>query len=439
VGTYPQEYDFVELYHQLDPMRPLTGGGADSALYVDWQRELARSYDVKTLLANGIARGGSRPITHLFTGTRGAGKTTELHRIKTILENGIKVPGRDRPKQFFVSVLVADKWLDLAELRAEDLSFQIVRQLITDLTDAHYKPTGRVRDFFRRLADDLKKIGIDAIEVGSQSIKITLKIQEITNKTTRQKFRELLQGNLPTIYDIINNELLTSARKYLRETLDIDEVLVIVDDLDRIPLESGHDQLFVHHPGQLRALNCPILYTVPIDLAHSSRQNVIGDTFGTQIVTLPIMPFLDRDGKVNERAASNLREIVRRRVEAAGITLDALFETEELLTETLAASGGHVRTLFVLLLSMLHRMETLPIVGSVVDDSLHFNAATLALPLTSEKWRILDEVHRTKRQVNDNREAWNELLREFYVLTYLDKGGYWFDWNPQLRYTDSGR
>jgi len=78
--------DIADLYQQFNPMKPLTADDADRALYVDWQRELRGSDDdVKFRLARGIARSGGQAVTHLFTGPRGVGKTTELYRVKHLL------------------------------------------------------------------------------------------------------------------------------------------------------------------------------------------------------------------------------------------------------------------------------------------------------------------------------------------------------------------
>jgi hypothetical protein len=109
---------------QFDPLRPLEAGETD--LYVDWQDRLDTADDVKVRLANSIARSPG-PVTRLFTGHRGAGKTTELNRVRQRLEDG--VGGR----RVFVSMLFAERWVHLDDVQPEDLVYQIVRQLVTDL------------------------------------------------------------------------------------------------------------------------------------------------------------------------------------------------------------------------------------------------------------------------------------------------------------------
>ncbi len=124
------------LYQKLDPLQPLPA--EDTQLYVDWQRELYGRDDIKLQLARGFARSSAGvPVTRLFTGHRGTGKTTELNRVKQMLEQ----PHADGAggRKIFVSFLECEKWVDLNNLEPPDLILQMVRQLVLDLK------AGRVR------------------------------------------------------------------------------------------------------------------------------------------------------------------------------------------------------------------------------------------------------------------------------------------------------
>ena len=424
----------ADLYQQFDPMRPLTAADqADRALYVDWQHQLGLD-DVKLRLARGIARAGGQAVIHLFTGPRGVGKTTELYRVKHLLEEG------QAEKRFFVSMLLAEEWLNLEDVQPEELSFQIVRQLVTDLRQAGFNPNGTVREFFRKLGLEFnKKLGLDTIEIGHDPFKFTFKSQDVP-PSRRREFRELLQGQLPRIYDMVNDQLITGARRWLAQERAVDDILIIVDEIDRIPeLGSNHERLFIGRSNTLRALDCHVLYTIPIELAFSSRQSALRDIYGTETLTLPLMPVLDPVGNVHQHAQNALREIVKRRADAAKLEIQLLFEEEEQFTEVLSASGGHVRTLFVLLRSMLNRVEQLPVTRSTVQRSLRGTAADLARPLSKSDWSLLEQVHSTKTPVNGaDSDIWNRLLRDSYVFTYYQEGrGYWYDRNPLLNYTEA--
>lgn len=57
----------------------------------------------------------------MFTGHRGVGKTTELKRVKRMLEDG------EAGRPMFVSLLEVEQWLDLQDVQAPDIIFHMVR------------------------------------------------------------------------------------------------------------------------------------------------------------------------------------------------------------------------------------------------------------------------------------------------------------------------
>ncbi|MGH8902734.1 MAG: hypothetical protein ACRDYA_13920 [Egibacteraceae bacterium] len=420
------------LFRQFDPMRPL--GAEENDLYVDWQNKLDLADDVKQRLVNAITfdRG---PLCRLFTGHRGAGKTTELNRVKQRLECG--AAGR----KLFVSMLFAEEWVDLEDVQPEDLVFQVVRQLVLDLRGAgcSFAETS-FRTFFSLFR---KAVAVEGVELGTDPLKVSLTLKDLPS--ARPQFRRLLQRQLPTIYDLVNNEILEEARRTLAER-GFDDILIIVDQLDRIPQKplnerglTNHESLFLDHAGTLRALRCSVLYTVPIELAYSHCHNRLLDVYGGSILTLPAIPVRDRDGKDSPSGLSVLREIVELRARKAEVALDGMFESPELLTEVLRSSGGHVRGLFVLLRSILERTGKLPITQALADRSLSSAAADMARSLRPGAWELLDEVHTSHQPVGENFDAWNGLLRDRFVLAYRDEHGDWYDRNPLLELVQSGR
>jgi hypothetical protein len=79
----------AELTQQIDPWRPLPAAeGKEGELYVDWQKALGGD-DGKLRLSREIARRSGQAAAHLLTGLHGTGKTTELYRVKNLLEAGV--------------------------------------------------------------------------------------------------------------------------------------------------------------------------------------------------------------------------------------------------------------------------------------------------------------------------------------------------------------
>jgi len=196
-------------------------------------------------------------------------------------------------------MLFAERWVHLDDVQPEDLVFQIVRQLVTDLKQAGVtfaetsfrNALGGLRDFLRG------RVVIDSADVGIDPLSVSLQFEAFP--TARKEFRNLL----PTIYDLTNNEILAKARVWLAQQKNggYADIAIIVDQLDRIPRKplngyTNHENLFLDHAGALRALNCDVLYTIPIELAYSRANARLQDAYGSEILALPAVPVSTRGG-----------------------------------------------------------------------------------------------------------------------------------------------
>lgn len=429
------------LYAALDPLRPL--GAKEDALYVDWQKELdPQATDTKSRLARAFIRNASpeRPITRLLTGHKGSGKTTELNRVRRRLYEG------DEDKRVFVSTLFAQRWLDLEDLQPEDLVLQIVRQLVTDLGEAGM-PLGEKRftEFLRSLTQKVRGVQLEKAEVGLQPLKFSFALQDFP--TARDEFREVLRGQLPTVFDLVNKELLPAAREHVRGNGGYDDILLIVDDLDKIPQKilangrvTNHENLFLDNAATLRAITCSLLLTVPIELAYSPAQGRLRDDYGALIVTVPLISIADREGNRNQSGEDAMIEILGRRAQAAfgGETSEPLeaamriFSDEDLLRRVVCLSGGHVRSLLVLVTELLDWIEELPITETTVSRYIPRAAKDLARALSKSDRLLLKELEASGEPPEDPR-FW-DLVRNHYVFAYeAGDEEYWYGLNPLIK------
>ena len=423
------------LYQQFDPTRPLE---ADSDLYVDWQRELRRD-DIKQRLANSVSLAGDIAVSRLLTGHRGVGKTTELKRVKRILEGDPGAGAFSIGRKYFVSLLEAEQWLDLHDVAPPDIIFHIVRQLVDDLNEAGFGfAATSFGQFFKEFRDILtSQVELKSIDIPTDIAKFGLVLKQVP--VARSTLRSLLQGHLPKIYDLINNVILKKARQWLKQQKGCDDILVIVDELDRIPQKviteqglTNHVNIFLDGAGTLRSLNCNVLYTVPIELAYSSGRERLKAAYATEILTLPVIPVNRRDGSAFEDGLQTMDRIVEERTVEAGATIDEFFSDRELLRRLCSLSGGHVRMLFILIRSAIERQNELPITPEVVELTVKRGAIDISLAVDANRWQALDEVHRTKKPVEEDPELWYGLLKDLFVYGYEDELGVWYDWNPLL-------
>ncbi len=416
------------LYQQFDPARALEAD--EEGLYVDWQKKLGLD-DVKIRLSQSIALSGSLPVCRLFTGHRGVGKTTELKRVKRILERG-----QDGSK-LFVCLLEAEQWMHLEDVTATDIVFHMVRQIVDDLKQAGFDfGMTKLTEFFAELGELLKAdVDLKGIKVaGVAEFSVALK----DNPAIRGTLRKLLEGHLPTIFDLINKVILKEAREWLAkpDRGGYTGILVVVDQLDRIPRKvindqglTNHENLFLDNAGQLKFLGCDTLYTVPIELAYSRCRDRLKSAYAAEILTLPLIPVSQRDDAVFEPGLEALCEIVERRTRRAGATPDELLASPE-LKRLCRLSGGHVRNLFILIRSAIERCPTLPVTTEAVQRTVRKQADDINIAVRSEERKALQAVHESKRPYEADADLWYELLLHQMAFTYADDRGLWYDWNP---------
>ncbi len=274
------------------------------------------------------------------------------------------------------------------------------------------------------------------IEVGPDWLKLSFTLKDFPGK--RDEFRDLLRGQLPSLFDNVNQQLLLPARQHLAEQGVTGGVVAIVDDLDKIPLRvlgdaqrtTNHEQLFLHQARLLRSLHCDALYTIPIELAYSHAQNELVSSFGGRILSLPVIALRDRTGDAQPAAFDALRSIYEKRVAEAEAANVAVFTDETLLDETLASTGGHVRSLCIAMRELLDQVDTLPIDREVVDRVFRRLARDMRRGLEPSDRTVLAEVAETCEESDD--PAFFRLLRNGYLLAYQDDGSDWYLPHPWL-------
>jgi hypothetical protein len=423
------------LYGQFDPARPLEVEETD--LYVNWQEQKALAPDdIKKLLARGIAR-SEIPVCRMFTGHRGVGKTTELKRVKHMLENG------EAGRPMFVSLLEVEQWLDLQDVQAPDIIFHMVRQLVDDLNAAGFA-LGRVKfeQFFGEIKDLLNsEVEFQTIKVPAGIAEFGLVLKDVPR--ARPTLRKLIEGHLPTIYDLINRVVLTKAREWLKKTGRGEDILVIVDELDRIPQRVINDQgltnqrnIYLDHAAILRSLGCHVLYTVPIELAFSDAHLLLKAAYGCETLLLPLIPVSRRNDRDCPDGIRALCRIVRERIARTGAT-QQVFE-DHVLDQFCRVSGGYIRSLFILLRSAIERCDSLPITREIAERTIRRQAIDLSLALQPKHREALRAVHQSKAAFNDDPELWNLLLGNLMALPYEDESGVWYDWNPLIAAVPGG-
>ena len=273
----------------------------------------------------------------------------------------------------------------------------------------------------------------------SQFAKLTANLRAEPN--LRHQIREKVNPHTVTLIAILN-DFLAEAKKKLPNGCT--QLAVIADNLDRIaPIiqeggKTNHDEIFVDRSEQLKALDCHLIYTVPISMLYSNRGTDLRDIYSdTQV--LPMVMVRTQSGDVYQPGLDKIKEVICRRVKqvAPELSFDTqVFDSPETLEQLCLMSGGHVRNLLLLTQDAIGRTAELPISKRAVQRAITQARDTYRRTVEHDQWCLLAEVSCSKRVVNDDKYRsllFNRCLLEY---RYLDDEGEvqrWCDVHPLIK------
>lgn len=287
-----------------------------------------------------------RDLNHhiLFVGYKGCGKSTELNHLQKDIQNDYLVlnysvmteldPAHLNYIELFI--LTMQKLFDAAVNNKLEISERFIKRIMDWLAT---KEIAEIKD---------KYIGVEA-KVGSdtsigipylQKFFLKFKLSAKSSGSLKETLKRNIEPKL--------SELIEHCNDLIREVvLDLDRInkkalLIIFEDLDKIPLNRGQE-LFFNYTTQLTALQTNVIYTFPISLYNNIRFNTIR-TYFTSFCELPMIKVLNRDGSENREGMDTLKKLVNARMDS-----DQLFQSSEILKQMILDSGGCIRDLFLMI------------------------------------------------------------------------------------------
>ena len=422
----------TDIYNAVDPFRPLE---PDDPAYVDCEAERG---DANILLDLGPAITRSNRYTcQLYAGHRGAGKSTELLRLKADLEQ----------KGCFVVYFAAvgdDGDIDPQDVQYTDILLACTRHLLEELKTADPQP---LINWFRERGKALYDVGqtrieldsLDAKVLASQFAELTATIRAVPSQ--RKKIRDLVNPHTIMLVQALNEFIADGKRKLPQGKR---QLVVIADNLDRIvPIHddygrSNHDEIFLDRSEQLQGLDCHMIYTVPISMVYSNRANDLKEVYGNPEL-LPMVMIQTPEGALHPPGFEKMKEILRRRIRPfiPDMNLGSdIFESEAVVEQFCLASGGHVRELLLLMKEALNRTNELPIPTRAVRRAIAETRDTYRRTVEKDQWAVLAKVARDRNIDND--ESHRDLLfrRCLMEYRYFDEDGNmqcWYDAHPLIK------
>lgn len=431
------KYQLVDnIFNAFDPFEPLL---PDDPAYVDCQSVRGDS-NVEGDLGKKIVRAQPDKTKNftcqLYGGHRGAGKSTELYRLRKYLNE----------RNCHVVYFSADEEdLDSEDAQYTDILLACTRQLLKDLRDTNPDP---ILHWLRDRARDLQELALTRVEFDGLSAeaaigiftKITANIRAVPSE--RAKIRQLIDPHTTTLIKALN-DFIDRANNQL--PLGKTKLVVIADSLDRIvPIRNddgttNHELIFIERSQQLKSLNCHLIYTVPISLLYSARATDIYDNYGDTSI-LPMIMVKHKDGSNNQEGLDKLKAVIAQRINKIKPDFDLateVFVDGATLDRLCLMSGGHVRQLMQLIQGAVNNIDTLPITQKAVQRSITKLRDVYRRTVEESQWRILAEVAKDQNNLkNDNKYRsllFNRCILEYQYLDSNEDLISWCDVHPLIK------
>jgi hypothetical protein len=428
--TQESEKLLTNLYNAFDPFYPLPAGDPQ---YVDC-REVRGDGDIIEDLGRKIKL-SQRMTCQLYAGHRGAGKSTELLRLQEYLQT---------QGCFVVYFAADDQDINPEDTEYTDILLACTRHLLESLRNANSKP---LRDWMRDRWEDVKDLALT--EVSFETLSLESQIAQFAKLTAnvrtvpslRQQIRDKINPHTTTLIDALN-EFIGDAKKNLPDKPS--QLAVIADNLDRIvPFSqdgkrSNLDEIFLDRTEQLKALDCHVIYTIPISMVYSNRATELINNYNDPQV-LPMIMVQNPDGSTNEAGLAKIKELIEKRVKKVNPNQSletGLFDSPETLERLCLMSGGHVRNLLLMMQEAITRTEELPITAKAAQRAITQARDVYRRTPEEGEWQILAKVSQTQRILNDEQHRNLLFSRCILEYRYYDEEGEmqpWYDVHPLIK------
>lgn len=382
-------------------------------------------------LAKALRR-AEKPLRAAILGHLGSGKSTELARLRHLLEI-------QADRRFHVIELLVDQELDKEDVDAADVQLLMLERLVETVL----RRGGRLSEATSlRLSEWLEPGEApstpeldalhDAISLLRREVQVNVERRGLLRRRTQAKLRARLDA-LRELAALVSEIVTPDAPGGL---------VILIDGVEMVALlPDGRERarkILLDQSEQWDHIGVSMVFTAPLSLLEEDQR--LANLFGWHEL-IPALPVVGREPgpegaapgtpEYVKRARAALKALLENRVGALG----ALFATPEVLEDCVTLSGGSIRDLFRLIREAIDQVQDrAPQGGEIEAGDLevawrrHSNKLLVALQ-EKDKERI-------------NKLKWNHedfvydalgvsLLQRELILPYVN-GGRWFAVHPAL-------
>ena len=415
----PEDDQFLKEFFNAVAGRPLE---PDDERYVSLYDEALTDADPVQQLTRAVE--WSTESVQLFSGYRGAGKSTELRRLKRQLEQS----------GHLVFLCDMEDYLNLSTaVDVSDFLMAVAGSFDDAIRGEYESALGAPRSYWETLTGLLTSLKVDGVSLSAAGFKASLK----SDPTFKSRLQKAMAGHLGALVADVREfcvRRVAELRGHLREPDR--KVVLLLDSVEHIrgtfanaeAVQSSVEMLFAGHAEKLRIPDMHVVYTVPPYL--KVRYPNIGELYDEGgLEVLPSFKLHEQDGTPIESAYHAFEQVVGKR----GDWRRLLGQDRSVLHHLIRNSGGHLRDLLRLLAAVALRARTLPVSESAVAAAINRRKAEF-LPIPNDDARWLAAVCQTHQAELQSLQELPSLARFFdthLVLCYRN-GDEWYDVHPLI-------
>ncbi len=353
---------------------------------------------------------------YLFMGFRGSGKSTELYRLMSLLDE----------RRFFPVFFDIFKFLDMNDFDYKEF-FAFIAICLYDSSLPLIEIKKEIKEDFERFMSDITRIEESEV-LKEKGLGLSFQKLIVAKFGSEAKTREITRKNLENrITDLLTklNNLIIEIESNLGK-----KIVIIVDGLDKLSRFKQAEDFFYNNYRLLTQINCYVIYTFPIDLAYNPRFQIIRHAFDEALV-LPQPPVRTKNlDRIYEKGFEFYRKIAEKRMNMNLIEEDAL--------EKAIVSTGKLTEFMLTIREAAIRSSSLQknVIGlNEVLFSLEKLRRTYDRTLTAEEMKrlllIYDEKEAQDMTIDDS--VVRNLLFSLIAVEYeSEEEGKWCEVNPLL-------
>ncbi|ATB42284.1 hypothetical protein CYFUS_007762 [Cystobacter fuscus] len=421
-----EDLAFLRSFFRVVTDQPIEFKASDTNRYVPL-------YDTPELAPHDPVKLLARPIqfalgqsVQLFSGFRGSGKSTELHRLRKYLsEQG----------DYKVVLCDIEDYINLSQsVDIIDFLLAVAGAFGDALQKEGFLPDDSSKEgYWERFTYFLKRTDLKVPEMSTVGIKVALK----SDPSFRETLQKRMAGHLGALVEDVRTYVTGCVKKVKERHGPDTEVVLLLDSMEHIrgtstnatAVQDSVVNLFTSHSDKLHFDHLHVVYTIPPYL------KVLYPNLGTLyspggVQVLPALKVRDSERNIFQPGL----DLLERLISARGDWQRLLGPERETLDRLSLLSGGHLRDFLRLFSEIIRRADRLPVPETTVDAAIA-QVRTEFLPIADADAKWLHLIATTHGVALPDIKLLHDLARylDTHLALYYRNGNEWYDVHPLVR------